>query len=534
MKEKNIAKDLKRSLCAKTWHKIGIKHHHGIALSLASLRTHNSYGIGEFLDLIPLIDWCKKVGFDVIQLLPLNDSGFDPSPYNAISSCALNPIHLSLHKLPFIDENKELLQRLDGHAEIKSPVHVPYLDVLNHKLMFLYDYVSIFGKKISSSNHFKEYVKKSAWLTSYALFKCLKDKLGQSYFRSWPKELKDPSDEELKKLKLKYKHEIEFYTLLQFLCFDQLSTVKKEANRNKIFIKGDIPILISPDSADVWSSPDLFIHDFSAGAPPDFYNKDGQYWGFPLYNWHRMHKTNLAWWQQRLSYAENFYNIYRLDHVVGFFRIWAILLNQPPKEGKFVPPDESQWEEHGRNILKMLISFTDMLPIAEDLGTVPDMVRPVLETLGICGTKVMRWERDWEGNKEFISIDKYPPISMTCLSTHDSPTLAQWWRDFPEEVAPLCKSKNWQYEKDFDLQKRIDLLKDSHNSSSLFHINLLQEYLDLIPQFSYQNIDDERINIPGKILSTNWTYKFIPSAEEILSNLELQKKIKELFPFEKT
>lgn len=521
-----IKETLLRSPSAKAWKKVGVKHHHGIDVSLAALRSKTTSGIGDFFSLIPLIKWCKKVGFDVIQLLPINDSGTDPSPYNCISSCALNTIYLSLSHLPYIETDTEFAEKLLEIDPLNASPHVLYLEVLNHKMNFLRHYLKKYEEKISGSKEYKKFIAdNNTWLEPYSLFKAIKDKMSGSSYLTWPKELKTPTEEEYNALLKEYKKETLFYSLLQFLSFDQLKKVKKIASDNGVLLKGDIPILISPDSADVWHYNELFNLELSAGAPPDVYNPDGQYWGFPLFNWTAIKKSDYGWWKMRLQYAAHFYDIFRIDHVIGFFRLWAIILNSSPKNGKFVPSDESLWGPLGKEILSKLISFTGMLPIAEDLGPVPLVVRPILLELGICTTKVMRWERLWEEDKSFIPINEYPPVSMTCISTHDSPTLAQWWVEFPEEAKAFAKTKNWDYTPVLTKEQRLEILFDSHHTSSLFHINLLQEYLNLCPELSWQDIATERINLPGKVLSTNWTYRYRATVEEITENTPLIKAL---------
>ncbi|NDD57764.1 MAG: 4-alpha-glucanotransferase [Chlamydiae bacterium] len=524
----NLEEHLLSCTTQKAWKKIGISTHHGIAISLASIHSKNSCGIGEFGDLVPLIQWCKEVGFDVIQLLPINDTAMDPSPYNAISSCALNPIYLSLSLLPNVLEDETLCEEISNLNELNQLQQVPYALIYKKKMSFLRKYYQGFGPSIIHSHDFKAFQSQNAWLSSYSLYKHLKETFDQRDHFSWPKEFKNLSKKQIHTLVSAHQREVQFFSVVQFLCFEQLCSVKREAARKKIWIKGDIPILISPDSVEVWETPDLFILDYRAGAPPDFYNPDGQYWGFPLYNWHVMKHYHFAFWKQRLSYAANFYDLYRLDHVIGFFRIWAVLKDGDPKDGIFVPQDESLWEEQGNFLLTTLCSFSDMLPIAEDLGTVPKVVRPVLEKLGICSTKVMRWERFWDDSLDYIPINAYPSVSMTCLSTHDSPTLAQWWRDFPDEVAYLCQEKNWSYSPILDFEKRNILLKDSLHTTSLFHISLLQEFLSLCPDLSWEDIDQERINVPGTILLTNWSFKIKPSIEELKYNLKIKELIKDI------
>jgi len=519
----NVNKDLLSSRTSSQWEKIGTYPHNGIALPLSSLHTKQSSGIGEFFDLVPLIKWCKEMKMDVIQLLPLNDSAGDPSPYNSISSCALNPVYLSLLHLPYIDTDPELPTKIQDFSQLNTSSSVLYTEVQSHKNNFLRTYIDKYGKLLLSTPKYKQYLASNTWVEAYGLFKTIKATLSQNNHDTWPRELKTPTEEEYTALLEKNRKEISFYILVQYLCFLQLSTVKKIANEHGVFLKGDIPILISPDSVDVWHNPELFILDYCAGAPPDMYNKEGQYWGFPLFNWRVMEKNNYKWWENRLSYANNFYDIYRIDHVIGFFRIWAIQVNCPAKEGKYLPADESLWGPQGEEILTKLISFSSMLPIAEDLGVVPDVVRPILQHLGICSTKVMRWERDWHKDKHFIPLKQYPPISMTCLSTHDSETLGEWWKVFPEEAMPLALSKHWKYDPHLTIDQRAEILHDAHHTSSLFHINLLQEYLGLCPELSWPDVEQDRINIPGKILPTNWTYKFRTSIEEIAESLTLKK-----------
>ncbi|HNA62685.1 MAG TPA: 4-alpha-glucanotransferase [Rhabdochlamydiaceae bacterium] len=488
--------------------------YHGIDLPLASLHSNQSCGIGEFNDLLLLIDWCHDVGFDVIQLLPLNDSGTDPSPYSALSSCALHPIYLSLGALPGSPAP-------DG-IHLNALPRVSYLEVLSFKLNFLHAYFAESGHQILDSSDFEEFVVKNPWLLSYALFKVLKDKLQHTPWMSWPDELKSPDFNHLVEL---HAEEMKFYFAIQFLCHQQLATVKKYAASKGILLKGDIPILISPDSADTWFKPHFFNFNFSAGAPPDAYNSEGQYWGFPIYNWEVIRNDDFSWWHQRLHIATHYYDLYRIDHVVGFFRIWAIPLNHPPREGKFIPENPALWLPQGREILQMMLATSPMLPIAEDLGSVPSSVRTTLAELGICGTKVIRWERRYEQDGSFIPFSDYPKLSLTTVSTHDSDTLQLWWQNSPDEAKAFCAFLGWNYSPDLSFDQRLKLLNDAHHTPSIFHINLLQEYLALFPELVSANPQDERINVPGKVLPANWTYRFRPSIEEIAAHLPLKKAI---------
>ncbi|MBI5273838.1 MAG: 4-alpha-glucanotransferase, partial [Chlamydiales bacterium] len=269
--------------------------------------------------------------------------------------------------------------------------------------------------------------------------------------------------------------------------------------------------------------PHYFNLKKAAGAAPDMFNKEGQYWGFPLPHWDKILQDNFQWWKLRLNVAEEFYDIYRLDHIVGFFRIWAMNKGDIPLKGEFYPKDEESYLPLGKLLLSQLVATSNMIPIGEDLGTVPTKVRAVLKELGIYSTKVMRWEKDWEETETFTPIDQYPFLSLTTLSTHDIETLALWWKKFPKESLQFCNDFTIEYQSTLDYSLRLKILTMAHSSGSLFHINLLQEYLNLFPELSWDNPEDERINIPGKLLPSNWTYRLYPYLEEIRNHEPLNK-----------
>lgn len=504
--------DIPPGKAAKQWNVISMQPRHGINISLPALRSSKNLGVGEFLDLLPLIDWCCEVGFDVIQLLPIGDSGNVPAPYNTVSSCALNPIYLSLHAL-------------SDCGPLPKPIDTPrlaYHDILNLKLDFLRTYYAKVGSTITESKEFQKFLEEQPWVLPYAIFKTQKDLFGQTAWMTWPDAPNYPL------LLEKHRSAALFYAFIQFLCYLQLKSIRTYAQQKGVLIKGDIPILISTDSVDVWLNPTFFDFTQAAGAPPDAYNFEGQNWGFPILNWDVIRADQYGWWKRRLAFATHLYDLFRLDHVVGFFRIWAIPQGAPAKEGHFIPDNPVLWIAQGKEILEMMLQATPMLPIAEDLGTVPPSVRACLRELGICGTRVMRWERDYERGGEFIAYQNYPPISMTTVSTHDSETLEQWWYDYPEEVRQFCAFKKWSYPSDFSYEKRLELLSDAHKTPSIFHINLLQEYLALFPELVWPDRNEERINIPGKVLPTNWTYRFRPSIEEIQAHDPLKKAIRQI------
>lgn len=479
------------------------KDQHGINVPLFALHSANSCGIGEYLDLIPLISWCKEVGLDVLQLLPLNDTGPDPSPYSALSAFALNPLYLSLHALPKAPEPPKVdntTQRID------------YPKVAALKETFLRDYY----KAHRHTYDLQAFSGANPWIIGYGLFKALKEERKWESWEHWDPSLLNPTEETLNTMVPQYFEEILYHVFVQKLCFDQLIQVRQHADQEGIQLKGDIPILLSRESADVWLYPHLFDTSLSAGAPPDMYNANGQNWGFPLYHWEDAHV--LHWWDERLKVAELFFHLYRLDHIVGFYRIWAF----GPEGPRYHPEDPSLWIPHGEQILHFLLEKSPMRPIGEDLGTVPAEVKASLNNLGIPGTKVVRWERRWEGDQSFIPPEEYPRLSMTTVSTHDVEPLTLWWSSHPDESRAYAKSRDWEWAETPSTEQLEAMLYESHHSNSLYHINLLNEYLATIPGMHWDDPRDERINVPGVISDTNWSTHFRPSVEEIVSSAPLK------------
>ncbi len=520
--------DLLKSPLQAAWQAVGIQDHHGIVVPLFSLHSKNSCGIGEYLDLLPLIDWCQGCGFDVIQLLPLNDVGLGTSPYDAISAFALNPTYLSLKDLPYLDRIPNAEERLHKIAYWTQTDRVKHHIVRELKQVFLREYVAQVGPLLLEDGAVARFAEEqSFWLPAYCLFKSLKEFHYWKKWEEWPEEHR--SQEGLLALlqQPSWAEAIQFHQLLQFLCFQQLSYVKKVSEEKKVLLKGDLPILINKESADVWFFRNLFQCDYSAGAPPDMYSPEGQDWGFPIYNWKALEESQYTWWKERIRYAASFYHLYRLDHIVGFFRIWSMKQGQHAQEGHFIPSSDEESVRAGKQHLSQIIAGSTILPIGEDLGSVPPYVRSTLTELGICGTKVMRWERHYDTDGSFIPVDQYPICSMTTVSTHDSDLLRGWWTHAPKDAHLFAMSKGWLYLPFLSSEHHFDILQDSHRSGSIFHINLLQEYLSLIPELA-GSPHQERINIPGKVLDSNWTYRCPISIEGLADHDMLRMKIKQI------
>lgn len=513
-----IEKKLLQSSTQSHWERIGIKHHHGFATPLFCLISEQSCGIGEYTDLIPLIKWCKEIGFDIIQLLPINDTGISSSPYAAISAFALNPIHLSLDSLPRVKRHKDLMIRMAELRTFNKTERVDYASVYRKKEFFLREYFAKEGPEITQSAHFKEFQEKHNWLPGFALFKALKIKYNWALCKDWPKN-PNPKDHE---------DEILYHSFVQYLCFTQMHGVDDIAINSGVLLTGDIPISIGYESADVWLYPELFDLNYSAGAPPDAFSADGQEWGVPIYNWQEMEKQDYSWWKKRLQVTSLFFDAYRIDHIVGFYRIWAVPRGCNCKEGNYMPNNPEAWLQLGEKNMQMMLEATEMFPIAEDLGHIPKNVTKSLKDMGIPGMKIMRWERYWDDDHSYIPFDQYPALAMTTVTTHDMEPLYIWWERHPEDAKAFCRLMSWDYEPELSEQRHKQILLANHRLPCLFHINLMQEYLSLFPELSRENPADDRINLPGTVSPLNWTAKLRPTIEEFTSHEGLKKAMQEM------
>jgi len=399
-----------------------LKRRAGILAPLFSLYSENSLGTGDFEDLKLLIDWSSECGYSIIQLLPMNEVGSTFCPYDSISSFALEPVYMRL--------------KISSNGKIRpsrgpSP-HVDY-NIKDEKMRLLKELYNK-NKLITSNKEFTLFTEENRyWIDDYSLFKALKSYHNGSPWYEWDDGYKDRDSRLLKQFEKEHKEEISFYKWIQWMLFKQFKDVKSYASHKKILIKGDLPILVSRDSADVWAHPDFFKMEFAAGAPPDVYCAKGQRWGMPTYNWDSIRSNNFRYVKEKLKVAENFYDMLRIDHVVGLFRIWSIPYDEPEENqglnGFFDPRDESVWGSHGRDLLSILRNSTSLSLCAEDLGIIPGVCRDALANLGIPGNDVQRWTKDWNVKHDFLDPDKYRKLSVAMLSTHDTTNWAAWWEN---------------------------------------------------------------------------------------------------------
>ena len=344
----------------------------GVAVPLGALNTKECPAVGEFPALKKFAAFCKSAGLKIIQLLPVNDTGTQSSPYSGLSAFALHPIYISIKSLP------EFPSLYKNDKEFKAEYDALLKE---HPFQKRYDYQKILDKKIlllmrlyKSSETAKtgkadaalsSWIKKNGWIKAYAVYKNLKWKYMQATWKAWKKEDQIPGMEEIERRwkSPALKKEQLFYAWLQMRAHEQFSEAAAAVKKAGIILKGDMPIMMNEDSCDAWAHPDFFDHSLRAGSPVDGQNPLGQNWGFPTYNWKKLKASDYSWWKERLKSAEQYYGAYRLDHILGFFRIWAI-------------PERETTAVLGRSEPGLLISRQELLDAGFDNGRIRWLSEP--------------------------------------------------------------------------------------------------------------------------------------------------------------
>ena len=301
----------------------------GIYAPVFSLRTETSCGIGQYDDIKQLVDFCNKVGASLIQLLPINDTTDkgqweDSYPYRQVSCFALHPVYINLleivEELP--DELRDDINRAKWTFEQKREVDYPV--VFEYKMGMLKKIFALVQPTLAADKEFEQFVASEAeWLKPYALYCYLRDKYNTSDFRTWP-EHSVVTSREVQLLCERFAKELSFTYWLQYICDKQFKEARQYANEHGVILKGDLPIGVFLNSCECWAWPRNFRLDMCAGAPPDAFASDGQNWGFPTYDWDYMEQDGYNWWKLRLRRMAQLFNALRVDHVLGFFRIWEI------------------------------------------------------------------------------------------------------------------------------------------------------------------------------------------------------------------
>lgn len=323
----------------------------GVAIPVFSLRSEESFGTGDFMDLKKMVDWAKMTGQSFIQILPINDtilyhSNYDSYPYNAVSVYALHPNYLHLEKMGVPANKKDVAYFEKKKKELNKNDFSDYQNVLNEKWKYFKIIFEQESEQVFQSKEYQTFFKNNQeWLVPYAVFSYLRDKNGTPEFGKWSEhQTYNKKDiEALANPKSPVYPEISFFYFLQYHLHNQLIEVCDYAHSKGVALKSDVPIGVSPRSVDAWVEPQLFNTTMQAGAPPDDFSITGQNWGFPTYNWEEMAKDGYQWWKKRFRKFVEYFDAYRIDHILGFFRIWEI-------------PDDAVWALTG--------SFNPALPFS--------------------------------------------------------------------------------------------------------------------------------------------------------------------------
>jgi 4-alpha-glucanotransferase len=424
----------------------------GVLVPLFSMRSARSWGIGEYPDIADFASWLPEAGQSIVQLLPLGETATsETSPYGALTAFGLDPSYLALEEVEEVagpgvaatlgpEDTREL-------ERVRSAPRVDWSTVRRLKRRALTTAFERFrdgpyragGERARDFARFRE--AERAWLEDFALFRALRDERGEVAWGDWPAPLRDRAPGALAEARARLEDVVRYHEYVQWLCDTQLRAARAAAGRHGVLLKGDLPFMVSGDSADVWAHRDEFRIDVRLGAPPDQFAADGQDWGLPVYDWTAMEARGLSWVRHRAARSAALYDLFRLDHVVGFYRQFIIPKGQ---RGSLVPAEEHQQVALGEQVLRAMqgaaaaelgsAARTSLTIVAEDLGVVPPYVRRSLLALGIPGTKVMRWEKVWEGPETGAFLDPagYPELSLCTTGTHDTSTLAAWYEEMDD------------------------------------------------------------------------------------------------------
>jgi len=317
----------------------------GVSIPVFSLRTKESFGIGEFTDIKKLADWSQAAGLRLIQLLPINDTiatqtWQDSYPYAAISAFALHPIYINLAMVAGTKQAILLRPLRKVQEQLNNKKAIDYETVIRVKLETLRKLYEVQGSVVLEDPDFLTFFQQNKhWLKPYAAFCYYRDQFGTTQFVNWPNASTYDADEIEQLFKSNAtRKKVNFYTYVQFHLDLQLKEAVAYTHKKGLVLKGDIPIGIYRSGVDAWVDPSLYNMDWQAGAPPDDFTAIGQNWGFPTYNWKKMQQDGFAWWKQRFEQMSHYFDTFRIDHILGFFRIWSIPTSAVQGVlGRFVP-----------------------------------------------------------------------------------------------------------------------------------------------------------------------------------------------------
>ena len=535
----------------------------GVLAPLFALRGANDMGIGDTGALREFVEWAAAQGFALVQLLPVNETGGDHSPYNAISSVALDPTTIEVTPATVPDLSQAEIDRIANAVGVEGlrsgPVRYPVVKALKMQLLahgFGNFLAGTWRSKGARAKRFRAFCKAEAsWLEGYALFRVLMEEHGGSErWDLWPAEQQSCALAQAwltalpAKRRRQLEREVRFRKYVQWLAWEQWHAAKAHAGALGVALMGDIPFGVSYFSADVWTTPEIFDAQWCGGCPPErllkvdaFTYNWGQNWGIPLYRWEVLRARGFDWWRQRVRKVRNVFHLYRIDHILGFFRIYGFPW-RPERNADFLPlseeealaltdgqlphfvPHEDDTDEHkaanraqGEEVLRLLVEESgEWRLIGEDLGAVPDYVRPCLADVGIAGFKVPQWETEPDG--AMIDGARYEALSLATYATHDHPPIRAMWEDWMAAIAAAehggeetwpARDAAWSEVRrlaawcGFEVGRLMGWDEEIHR-------NLLRALLASHSWMAVLMITDlfattQRFNVPGAVSDANWS-----------------------------
>ncbi len=486
----------------------------GIALPLFSLREAEDLGSGTILDLIPFVDWCAEWGLHAVQILPINEAApLEASPYKALSAFAIDPSYISVLQVP------EVLHSAAAQAWLATQKVLERQHLLrqgarrDRKLSYgikvrLLEFAFAEMQHAANAGRrqcFEAFCEgQAAWLDEYSLFRAFCERTGFRDWETWPVAWQSYASARQDSVSAQLADRVGFAKYVQWVAWEQWQQARAHARSRGVLLKGDLAFVCGGNSADVWANPDLFDLRSSAGTPPDAFSESGQLWELPVYNWDALRRSDYAWWRRRATQAGELYDIFRVDHVIGLYRTYAIPVREGGPQG-FVPAEESLQRRQGHELLQAIQNEAGgALVVGEDLGTVPDWVRESLRELHVPGYRVFRWE---QRDGQFLDPRTYPVESIATTGTHDTDTLVEWWSDLTrDERVAACRI--------------LDGIPVDPPPAEVPRQALMQRLLEspaamvILPFQDLMGWND-RINVPATVGEHNWSYRLPMTIDEL-------------------
>jgi 4-alpha-glucanotransferase len=484
----------------------------GVTLPLFSIRTRRDWGIGQITDLPACAAWILTAGHKLLQILPAYElAAGETSPYGARTAFGIDPIYIDVEAIPDLDagslhgalgeDGLFLIERLR-----QSP-RVEYAAVRRLKETALHAAFEGFvtkewQKNTDRARSLRSFIEaERAWEDDLALYVALRERRGGWSWEKWPDPEKHRDPGAMAEAKTQLATRILEHQYGQWIAHEQWQAARREVNALGVELMGDVPFIVGHESADVWARAWQFRRDVSLGAPPDAFSEDGQEWGLPAFDWAAMDKDDLDWLRRRTRRAATLYDRFRLDHVVGYFRMYVKHMGD--KKGVFDPKDEPDQLARGTRVLSTFQHEAGKTRvIAEDLGVIPPFVRKALDGLGLPGYRVLPWEND---AGRFRDPRGFPTSSVATWSTHDTAPIVTWWDELPEQDrAQLADFAGIAPDASPD-ERWLPLLRLLFASSSELTLVLASEILGR----------GDRINTPATVGEANWTYRLPMPLEDL-------------------